>query len=109
MTYEQYWYGEAWLVGAFLEADRLRQIRKDEEAWLQGMYFYDALTKVSPLLHAFAKNGTKAGEYPDKPYLSKEKEVEKEKRDEIEALQAELYMRNMMRIGKSWNHQKEVK
>lgn len=52
------------LAAAYREADRLRQERVNEQAWLQGYYVYQALGSVAPMLHAFAKNGTKAKPYP---------------------------------------------
>ena len=66
-----------------------------EEFWIQGMYIYDALCKVSPILHAFSKSGTKPLPYPDKPYMSTIKgqisEEEKQKKIENERLVAQLH------------------
>ena len=31
--------------------------------WLQGMYIYDAISRLSPILRAFAKKGPKAQPY----------------------------------------------
>ena len=36
-----------------------KEVRRNYAAWLQGAYIYDALCAVSPILHAFAKGGTK--------------------------------------------------
>ena len=59
------------------------------------MYIYDALCKVSPILHAFSKSGTKPLPYPDKPYMSTIKgqisEEEKQKKIENERLVAQLH------------------
>ena len=107
MTYEQYWYGDTDMVKSFREADRIRQKRFNSEAWLQGRYIYDAFLRVSPLLHAFAKKGTKAEDYMDEPYPifsdgKEESQAEKEEREKQEALRAQIYMNNMIRAGKNW-------
>lgn len=82
MTAEQFWEQDCCLTKYYRKAFELQQDRKNEELWLQGMYIYEALGDVSPLLHAFAKPGTKAHPYPDKPYPRTEKEVRK--REEAE-------------------------
>lgn len=112
MTYEQYWYGDVWMVGAFREAERIRQERMNAEAHLQGMYFYDALLDVAPVLHAFTKKGTKPRPYPKKPYelFSSEKKNQEEElseeelraKEDRELAYAKLYMYNMVREGKHW-------
>lgn len=84
MTEEQYWHGDCTLVKYYRKADEIRKERKNAELHLQGMYFYDALVCVSPLLHAFAKKGTKAHPYPDRPYPLTEKEQEALKREKRE-------------------------
>lgn len=84
MTEEQYWDRDSTLVKYYREAEQLRQERANQDMWLQGMYIYDAISRLSPILHAFAKKGTKAKPYPDEPYpinkrLEKQAEVNKEK------------------------------
>lgn len=59
MTEEQYWDRDSTLVKYYREAEELRQEKFNQEAWLQGMYVYDALARIAPILHAFAKKGTK--------------------------------------------------
>lgn len=72
MSYDQYWNEDCTLVRHYRKADAIRRERLNSEAWLQGAYIYDALCSVSPVLHAFAKNGTKPNPYPDKPYALNE-------------------------------------
>lgn len=68
MTEEQYWDKDCCLVKFYREADKLRKERMNQELWLQGMYFYDALSRVSPILRAFGKKGTKPQPYVEEPY-----------------------------------------
>lgn len=80
MTEAQYWEGDSTLVIAYREAEELRKEKQNQYLWLQGMYFYDALNRVSPVLHAFAKKGTKPQPYPEEPYPINDKKVEAVKR-----------------------------
>lgn len=102
MSSEEFWHGKFDLVKGYREAYKLKQEIKDYEFWKQGMYFYEALLDVSPILHAFAKNGTKPRPYPDKPYgIDKlESEEEKERHIENERLKAKLHFMNLTKILK---------
>ena len=104
MTAEQYWDGDPTLPRYYRKADEIRKERRNEELWLQGMYIYEALCDVSPVLHAFAKKGTKPQPYSERPYAITEKQherVEEEKERErvekgkryMEALAASLNKR----------------
>jgi hypothetical protein len=68
MTPDQYWNGDPALVKYYRKADELKLERKNQELWLQGMYIYEAICDASPLLHSFAKKGTKPHPYSEKPY-----------------------------------------
>lgn len=76
MTEEQYWDKDSQLVVYYRKAEELRTSRTNQELWLQGAYFYEALTRVSPLLHAFAKKGTKPIPYMAEPFAISEKQAE---------------------------------
>ena len=84
MTPDEYWNGDPDWARAFRRADEIRIERKNQELWLQGMYFYEAICDASPILHDFAKKGTKPIPYVEKPYPITEKQhkrdvVDKEK------------------------------
>lgn len=104
MTWDQYWYGDVWMASIYREADKRRMERKNAESHLLGMYMYEALCDVSPILQAFSKKGTKPIPYRTEPYpLFKENEVdENSKKEEADRLRAEIYMRQMLRAGKNW-------
>jgi len=76
MTEEQYWDRDSLLVIAYRKAEELRTNRKNQEMWLQGAYMYEALCRVSPILHAFAKKGTKPVPYMAEPFAISEKQAE---------------------------------
>lgn len=100
MTYEQYWYGDPLMVKAFLKADKLMQERKNAEAWLQGMYIYDAVSRLFPF-PAILVDGKKMqqSQYLDKPYQFQEaknpeevnQELIEKKKAQVRGLQAMLY------------------
>ena len=98
MTPEQYWDGDPMLAKWYRKAEEMRQKRRNEELWLQGMYIYEALCDVAPLLHAFAKRGTKPVPYPDHPYsiTTKDMEEEKERKVRLEREKAKQYMLGKM-------------
>lgn len=68
MPRSEYWDGDPTAVIAYRQADRIREDRMNQQLWLQGMYIYEALCDVSPLLHAFGKSGTTAHPFSEKPY-----------------------------------------
>lgn len=83
MTFDQFWNDDCTLVKYYREAHELKRREKNQELWVQGMYFYEALCKVSPVLRAFAKKGTKPLPYTAEPYPLSRKEIrEREEREE---------------------------
>lgn len=81
MTYEQFWDGDPMLCKYYREAEEIRNEKKNQELWLQGMYFYEALCDVSPVLHAFAKKGAKPSPYPESPYAITKTQRDRQKRE----------------------------
>ena len=91
------------MAAIYREADKRRMERINAEAHLMGLYVYEALCDVSPVLHAFAKKGTKPRPFRTEPYgIGGEKEEKNDKQEESERLRAEIYMKQMMRAGKNW-------
>ena len=103
MTYEQFWDGDPHLAKYYRQADELRIDRKNQELWLQGLYVYEALCDVAPILHAMAKKGTKAQPYPDKPYAITEKQRKREidEQERKVADKGKQMMERFMKIGTS--------
>ena len=77
MSYDQYWNGDPELVKAYRKAAEITADRKNQELWLQGMYIYEALCCVSPVLRAFAKKNTKPVPYPKEPYAVNQRQKER--------------------------------
>lgn len=87
MTYAQFWEQDCALVIPYRKAFQIRQEHENRLAWLQGMYIYEALCDVSPVLHAFAKSGTTVRPYPDRPY---EFQTKQRKASAVETEQANI-------------------
>lgn len=111
MTAEQYWDEDCLSVKYYREAEEIRKERMNQELWLQGRYVYDAISCLSPVLHAFAKKGTKAKSYLDEPYpitkqTQKEEVAKKEKANSQKGLR---YMQQLMAQSEIYFEGKERK
>lgn len=80
---------------------------KNNELWLQGMYYYEAIVRASPILAAFAKAGTKPIPYLEKPYTLGQKQIQEIKEevpdeDTVKAsqLRAQLFFKSWARANK---------
>lgn len=108
MTFDEFWYDTPYKAKFYREAYEIQVRHRDEEFWMQGVYIYDALCRVAPILHAFSKAGTKPLPYPDKPYLFDKtqelSEEEKEQKIKNERLIAEVHFSNWARaVSKQFN------
>lgn len=97
MTYDQYWNDDSTLVIAYREADRIRFERRNQEAWIQGRYIYDAISRLAPILRSFGKKNTKADPYVSEPYpLGKISEEEQAMKDQKQQVKARQHFEMMM-------------
>jgi hypothetical protein len=84
MSYDDFWNGDVSMVKAYRKAYELQEKRRNQELWLQGMYFYEALCDASPLFRFTMKKGTiKPEPYIKEPYPISAAEVRE--REELEA------------------------
>ena len=99
MTYEQFWDGDPHLAKYYRQADEMRVERKNQELWLQGLYVYEALCDVAPILQAMAKKGTKARPYPEQPYsiTEKQRRRELEEKERAVAMKGKRMMEQFMK------------
>lgn len=85
---------------AFKLKTKREQELKEWIMWKQGVYVYEALIDVAPILHAFCKKGTKPLPYPEKPYgledIEKEK-IDKKQEEKNERLKAMVQFNNWAR------------
>ena len=86
MTYNEFWHEDVRLVAVYRKAAELRDKRRNQELWLQGMYIYEALCDASPLFRLSMKGGTvKPAPYVKEPYPITDAEVrERQDREQID-------------------------
>lgn len=84
MSYDEFWYGAAYMTKFYRESNKLRLKQQDENNWMLGMYVYEAIMDCSPILHAFSKKGTKPLPYSEKPYLADRLDIKEKTQEEIE-------------------------
>jgi hypothetical protein len=96
MTYEQYWEQSPYLAVAYRRAYRLKREAENEQAWLQGLYVFDAFAVC--LANAFAKRGSKKQNYIEKPIdIFPLTEREKKRREAEENAKMQAAMEAMVR------------
>lgn len=111
MTYREFWYEDCWIANTYLKAYKIKKELKNEELWLQGVYIYEALCDVSPVMHAFSKKGTKPRKYSTEPYplfkdTKKDDEEKKKQEQEAEMQKALAYFESW---SKRVSKQMEIK
>lgn len=75
MTYDQYWNQDCTLVRAYHKAAKIKKDMENHQAWLQGMYIYEALCCVAPALNAMKPK--KPAKYRAQPYDLEDKRADK--------------------------------
>ena len=94
MTYSQFWDEPPYLAVAFRRAYRLKRELDNENAWLQGIYFYDAVAVA--LQNAFTKRGAKKEKYLERPIdIFPLTEAEKARREDEERKKMQAAMEAM--------------
>ena len=102
MTPHQYWEEDSTLAIAYREKSKYEAKIRNQEMWLQGAYFYNALCYASPLFNSMATDHT------PKPYLSEPFPLtEQEKREQNERRESEKVKDYMMSFMAKFNKQVE--
>ena len=104
MSYEQFWDGDVSAHRAFREAHKIRLRERNQMAWLQGMYIYEAIADLAPALKAFAKG--RARPYAKEPYPLFEEDRERSEEEK----QRERYERMRDKVAafaKAFNEKRE--
>ena len=106
MTYKEFWEDDVMLAKTYLKAYKLKEERESEKmkwtVWLQGLYIFEALCDVSPILRPFSK-AKKPLQYPTMPFGMKEEKQLKideealKKRQDVEKMRAQIYFQNWAR------------
>ena len=102
MSYDQYWHGDPKIAKYYREAEKIRLEKRNQELWLQGLYVYEAISRLTPIPVGFAKKGSKPKPYLEEPYpLTKEvKEAKEDKKAK------DNYFKMLEKMQKTWGGQK---
>lgn len=113
MSYAEYWEGDSTLARYYRKAYQIKQDEINNNAWLQGMYIYDAVsTALHNALRGMGKNKPPVQSYAKQPYEFKNKvktEAEKAKEVEMEQDKAAAWMENFVRVNQSQSHRARAK
>ena len=90
MSYNDYWYGEPSMLKYYIKAEELKNVRKSQEYWLQGLYTYIAIGSLVPVLNPFSK------EHRAKPYLKQPIPITKEEVAQQEKAKYQRFVDYMM-------------
>ena len=110
MSYAEYWEGDPKLAQYYRKAYHIKQEEINNNAWLQGLYIYDAVsTALYNSLRGMGKTKQPAKDYAKQPYDLNNKiksEAEKAKEVELEQEKAAAWMENfvLMNSNKSPSH-----
>jgi hypothetical protein len=97
MTADEFWNQDPWLLGAYVKAHQLKMEQQNQMLWLQGLYVYQGIMAVSPILHAFAKRGTRPRPYLDAPIplTSQAQRSQDDQKAQAQLEQAKAHMQRM--------------
>ena len=102
MTPVGYWDCACDDVIIYRKAHEIKVAEQNQFAWLQGLYVYDAISCLVPVLHAFADRNCKPLPYPAEPYpltaVQVKERKEAEARKKYEDMKQET-IRRMERIN----------
>ena len=99
MTADEFWYASPLLAKAYIAAHKLKQRQRNEYAWLQGLYIYNAVGAV--VKSALGSKGGKKPEYLKEPVdLGLETKAEKEVKAQRER---EKIIANLTAWKKAWD------
>ena len=100
MSYAEDWEGDSSLTRYFRKAYKIKQEQDNNNAWLQGLYFYDAIsTALHNAMRGMGKSKPPAKDYAKQPYelfKKKKTEVELAQEVEIEQQKAAAWMENLV-------------
>lgn len=100
MSYTEFWESPPHLAVAYRNAYRLKREIDNEQAWLQGLYVFDAFAVC--LANAFSKRGAKSQTYLEHPIdIFPLTEQEKKRREQKEYAKMQAALESMARKQRS--------
>lgn len=109
MSMDEYWNGDPVLAKYYRKAYAIKREKENEDFWLQGMYFYDALSTA--LYNTMKSKNAQSKKYAEKPYEFNKEKTPEEKAKEVIVEQEKAYawMESFVRMfsNKSQSHEPE--
>lgn len=110
MTYNEFWHGDPWLAASYRRAYVERRKAENTRDWLQGAYFYNAITAA--MANAFRKKGAQPVNYLEEPFqifpLTAEEKAEKQAKEEKILMDAMLRQAAILRSQKASQEEKDA-
>lgn len=101
MTHELFYFDDPKLTRAYHQAELLRTENKNTFEWLQGLYFYEAISKALSNFGAGLGGKKPKEEYRDKPIRITPKTEKEIKEEEQRALEA--YINSLKQFKADWD------
>ena len=101
MSYNEFYPEDHELVIAYRKAYEKKRRQDNEDMWRQGLYVYQAIARVAPLLIPFNKN-PKAEPYLDKPIPMFEKDARQQEKTAAENKGIAYMKAKMLEINKKF-------
>lgn len=83
MTYDQFWHDDPFIAKQYRLAEELRKEKKNQELWLQGIYFTHAISAC------FSENNS--AEYPREPLPITARDIARKKETERRAYERKVH------------------
>lgn len=107
VSYDEFWHGDYTRLKFYIEAHNLRRQKQSEEMWLQGLYFFNALSTALSNLNLDGKR-RKPNKYIEEPLrLIPMTESEKRIKAEKDKQAVIDYFTNLERKFKSKNNERK--
>lgn len=110
MPYNEFWHGDPWLAASYRKAYVERRKAENTRDWLQGAYFYNAITAA--MANAFRKKGAQPVNYLEEPFqifpLTAEEKAEKQAKEEKILMDAMLRQAAILRSQKASQEEKDA-
>lgn len=106
MSYQDYWYGDVWMIVPYVEAHNLKKKQENERLWIQGLYFYNALSVVFERFKYSLSNKTPPDslQYLAKPIEFEQKEKTPEQLQEQEDREVRMARAYMMQMDAAFKN-----
>lgn len=105
MSPSDYWDGPCEWAVSYRQAFEDERRRNDERAWLQGLYVYNAIAAIAPVL---SFGGGKAEPYVKEPFLASDERIKREEAHLSEQEKATAAARQYMEVFMT-HHNKTIK